>query len=154
MSASLRTGICFLIREIYVWRLFFFTVETICHNPCWPVVHTKESYDNTKLLLSCIQHHKYSLTHQWKPEIHSSSIRHSAWWYEDFWFFCKRGGKARSSPYGMRELSVCEQFLPRQKNFASDPILGPQKIFLPPLHTKLAQMKNSVRATSWNTEGL
>jgi hypothetical protein len=46
----------------------------------------------------------------------------------------------------VREWPNHKQFLPEQENTANDPLLDPQKIFLPPLHIKLGLMKNSAKA--------
>jgi hypothetical protein len=46
----------------------------------------------------------------------------------------------------VREWPSHKQFLCEQKNTANDSLVGPHKIFLPPIHIKLGLMKNSAKA--------
>jgi len=43
--------------------------------------------------------------------------------------------------------------IPGQKNAVNNPLIKPEKVYLPPLHTELGLIKNCVKALYQNTAG-
>jgi hypothetical protein len=53
----------------------------------------------------------------------------------------------------VRECPHRKQFLPERKNIANDPLVDGQKNFLPPLHIRLGQLENFMKAMNRNGGG-
>uniref|UniRef100_W5NAC5 Uncharacterized protein n=1 Tax=Lepisosteus oculatus TaxID=7918 RepID=W5NAC5_LEPOC len=66
-------------------------------------------------------------------------------------FIFEWDSRAKDSPYTKRDWPLCKHLVPGQRSVAHIPLVDPTKIFLPPLHIKLAFIKNFEKAM--NKEG-
>uniref|UniRef100_W5NAC9 Uncharacterized protein n=1 Tax=Lepisosteus oculatus TaxID=7918 RepID=W5NAC9_LEPOC len=61
-------------------------------------------------------------------------------------FIFEWDSRAKDSPYTKRDWPLCKHLVPGQRSVAHIPLVDPTKIFLPPLHIKLAFIKNFEKA--------
>jgi hypothetical protein len=55
--------------------------------------------------------------------------------------------------YIQKQWSNRDSLIPEKKNVLNNPLVNPEKVFLPPLHVKLGLMKNFVKGMDKNDAG-
>jgi hypothetical protein len=104
-------------------------------------VHKKETYENRKEILSCLNYQTY----QWHicgdlkvtailMGLHKGYIKFS-------YFLCKWDSRAKSVHYSKKNWHLRKSHTPGTKNAAHQPLVDPCKVLLAPLHIKLGLMK-------------
>lgn len=140
------------------WRLFIDSSKTslkavLLNNgnvlPSIPVghaVHMKETYENIKQLLKCINydHHHWSLCGDLKVVALLLGLQGGYTKY--CCFLCEWDSRARSDHYIRRHWPIRQSLQPGSKNVENPALVDTSKILLPPLHIKLGLMKNFVKA--------
>ena len=141
------------------WRLFIDSSKTslkavlLLHIgnvlPSIPVghaVHMKETYDNMKQLLRCIEYDQ----HQWQLcgdlKVVALLLGLQSGYTKYCCFLCEWDSRARSFHYIKRDWPLRLSMEPGIKNVQYHPFVESKKILLPPLHIKLGLMKNFVKA--------
>lgn len=140
------------------WRLFIDSSKlslkaVLLHQgndkPSIPLVHAvnmKETYESMALLLKLINYNQ----HQWKI---CSDLKVVAMLtglqqgYTKFMcFLCKWDSRARKEHYVRKDWPKRDSFTVGRENVKNSPLVGMDKIILPPLHIKLGLFKNFVKA--------
>ncbi|XP_050822620.1 uncharacterized protein LOC127057686 [Gopherus flavomarginatus] len=140
------------------WRLFVDSSKTslkavLLHNgnvlPSIPVghaVHMKETYDNMKQLLRCINYDQ----HQWQLcgdlKVVALLLGLQTGYTKYCCFLCEWDSRARDSHYIKKDWPLRQSLEPGRKSVQHPPLVKSRKILLPPLHIKLGLMKNFVKA--------
>ena len=148
------------------WRLFIDSSKrslkaVLLHNgnvkPSIPIahsVHLKESYENMKLLLQCINYQ----THQWHicgdlkvigllMGLQGGFTRHCC-------FLCMWNSRSTGDHYVKHDWENRTTYEPGKGNVKWMPLVDSKKIYLPPLHIKLGLMKNLVKQmANMNSQG-
>ena len=140
------------------WRLFIDSSKTslkavLLHNgnvlPSIPVghaVHMKETYDNMKQLLRCINYDQ----HQWQLcgdlKVVALLLGLQTGYTKYCCFLCEWDSRARDSHYIKKDWPLRQSLEPGRKSVQHPPLVESRKILLPPLHIKLGLMKNFVKA--------
>src|ERR1051325_3634387 len=98
----------------------------------------KKTYENINVLLKQIDYaqHKWHICEHLKVigllmGIQPGCTKH-------FCFLCEWDSRARQDLYVVRDWTRHTGLVPGQKNVAYPPLVDPGKIYLPPLHIKLA----------------
>jgi hypothetical protein len=140
------------------WRLFIDSSKSslkavLLHNgnvlPSIPVdyaVNMKESYDNMKLLLYCVNCKKY----QWQLCGDLAVVAVLLGLQQGYTKFCcflrEWDSRAKTSHYKRGDWPSGQLLEPGTKNVQHLPLVESSNILLPPLHIKLGPMKNFVKA--------
>ena len=140
------------------WRLFIDSSKTslktvLLHNgntmPSVPVgyaIHMKETYDNIKQLLTCINYDQ----HQWQLcgdlKVVALVMGLQLGYTKYCCFLCEWNSRAKDSHYIKKDGPVCQSLTSGKKNVQHPPLVESSKILLPPLHIKLGLIKNFVKA--------
>ena len=114
--------------------------------PVGHAVHMKETYDNMKQLLRCIEYDQ----HQWQLcgdlKVVALLLGLQSGYTKYCCFLCEWDSRARSFHYIKRDWPLRLSMEPGIKNVQYHPLVESKKILLPPLHIKLGLMKNFVKA--------
>jgi len=109
-------------------------------------VHLKETYDNLKQLLKCINYEQ----HQWPLcddlKVVSLLLGLQGGYTKYCCFICEWDSRARAAYYVRQNWPMRQSLEPGQKSVQHPPLVESEKILLPPLHIKLGVMKNFVKA--------
>ncbi|XP_065449041.1 uncharacterized protein LOC103306399 isoform X1 [Chrysemys picta bellii] len=140
------------------WRLFIDSSKTslkavLLHNgnvlPSIPVghaVHMKETYDNMKQLLRCINYDQ----HQWQLcgdlKVVALLLGLQTGYTKYCCFLCEWDSRARDSHYIKKDWPLRQSLESGRKSVQHPLLVESRKILLPPLHIKLGLMKNFVKA--------
>ena len=139
------------------WRLFIDSSKSslkgvLLHNentlPSIPVgytVHTKETYNNIKQLLRCINYdqHQWQLCGDLKVVALVMGLQPDYTKYSSL--LCEWNSQEKDLHYIKKDWPLRQSLTPGEKNAQHTPIVEFNKILLPPLHIKLAPMKNFAR---------
>jgi hypothetical protein len=109
-------------------------------------VNMKESYDNMKLLLNCVNYKKYQwqLCGDLKVVVLLLGLQQG---YTTCCCFLREwDSRAKTSHYKRRDWPSRQSLKPGIKNVQHLPLVESSNILLPPLHIKLGLMKNFVKA--------
>jgi hypothetical protein len=68
-------------------------------------------------------------------------------------FLCEWEGKDRKY-YIQKQYPKRKKLIPGQKNVINNPLINPEKVYLPPLHIKLGLTKNLIKAKNQNSAGI
>jgi hypothetical protein len=140
------------------WRLFIDSSKSslktvVPHNgnvlPSSPVgyaVNMKESYDNMKLLLNCVNYKKY----QWQVcgdlRVVAVLLGLQQGYTKFCCFLCEWDNRANTSHFKRRDWPSRQSLEPGTKNVQHLPLVESSNILLLLLHIKLGLMKNFVKA--------
>lgn len=140
------------------WRLFIDSSKyslkaVLIHNgnvlPTVPVAHAanmKETYSSMQLLLRYIRYeeHKWNICGDLK--VIALLLGLQLGWTKYCCFLCEWDSRDKKNHYIRKQWPKRTSLVPGQKNIAHDPLVEPNKVYLPPLHIKLGLMKNFVKA--------
>jgi hypothetical protein len=102
-----------------------------------------------KLLLEEIQYEKYNWNICGDLKVFLSCLATKC-----FVAFCVSGIVGRQKIISSKNSVLNENCLiPGQKNVLNTPLINREKVYLPPLHTKLGLIKNSIKAVDQNRAG-
>lgn len=161
-------NICGLMSAINIdynpdeWRLFVDASKTslkavLLHNgnqlPSVPVAYAvamKETYENLKELLRCINYGQ----HQWSIcgdlKVVAILLGLQGGYTKYCCFLCEWDSRAKALHYIKRDWPLRQTLQPGTKNVKYPALVDSNKILLPPLHIKLGLMKNFVKAMDRN----
>ena len=144
------------------WQLF---INSSVHNlkalllhegnilPSIPVacaIHKKETYENVKEILNCMNYKTY----QWhicsNLKIVTTLMGLQKSYSKFCCFVCMWDSRARSVLYSKKNCPLYKSHTLRTKSTARQPLADPCKMLLPPLYIKLGLMKNSVKTLDRN----
>jgi len=140
------------------WRLFIDSSTlslkaVLLHNgnllPSIPVghaVHMKETYDNLKHLLTCLQYGKYQWHLCCDLKVVALLMGLQLGFTKYCCFLCEWDSRAKTLHYVKRDWQARQSLKVGEKNVQHPPLVEAQKIVLPALHIKLGMMKNFVKA--------
>jgi hypothetical protein len=106
----------------------------------------KESYDNTKLLLNCVNYKKYQWQLYGDLKVVDVLLGLQQGYTTFCCFLCEWDSRANTSHYKRRDWPSRQSLEPGIKNIQHLPLVETSNILLPPLHIKLGVMKNFVKA--------
>jgi hypothetical protein len=108
-------------------------------------IHKKETYENMKEILSCMNYkiYQWHICSNLKVITILMGLQKS---YTKFsCFLCMWDSHGRSVLYSKKNCPLYKSHTLRMKNIARQPLVDPHKVLLPPLYIKLGLMKNSVK---------
>jgi hypothetical protein len=139
------------------WRLFIDSSKVslqavLLHNgnkypsvPLAHVVNMKESYENTKLLLEKIHYTKCKWIICGDLKVIALLLGLQLGCTKYCCFVCEWDNRDRKKPLRPKTVAKTTFACFRKKNVLNNPLVNPEKVFLPPLHIKLGLMKNFVK---------
>lgn len=147
------------------WRLFIDSSKTslkavLLHNgnehPSIPLAyaaHMKETYANMELLLQMIQYERYSWHICGDLKVIALVLGLQLGYTKFCCFLCEWDSRDRENHFVKKQWPKRLNLKPGEKNVLYQPLVNPEKIYLPPLHIKLGLMKNFVKAMDRHGEG-
>jgi hypothetical protein len=106
----------------------------------------KETYDNMKLLLNCVNYKKY----QWQLcgdlKVVAVLLALQQGYKKVCCCLCEWDSREKTSHYKRRDWPSRQSLEPGRNNVQHLPLVESSNILLPPLHIKLGLMKNFVKA--------
>lgn len=141
------------------WRLFIDSSKlslkaVLLHNgnrlPSIPVGHTvymKETYDNLKQLLNCLQYSKYGWHLCCDLKVVALLMGLQLGYTKYCCFLCEWDSRAKTLHYVERDWPQRKSLKVGEKNVQHPALAETHKILLPSLHIKLGVMKNFVKST-------
>ena len=139
------------------YRLFIDSSRTslkavLLHNgnqiPAIPVahaVHMKETYENLRNLLQKLNYEQFKWCVCADLKVIAIITGLQGGYTKHCCFLCHWDSRAKEQ-YTITKWPPRKQLVPGEMNVANEPLVDPQKIFLPPLHIKLGLMKVFVKA--------
>lgn len=144
--------------EPHEWRLFIdalkaslkavflFNGNTYPSVPIGHAVNMKETYDNIKFLLTCINYEQ----HQWRIcadlKVVAIIFGLQLGYTKYCCFLCEWDSRATKQHYEVKNWLTREKLESGVKNVLSESLVQSENIILSPLHIKLGLMKNFVKA--------
>jgi hypothetical protein len=113
--------------------------------PVGYAVNIKESYDNMKLLLNCVNYKEYQLQLCGDLKVVAVLLVLQQGYTKLCCFLCEWDSRAKTSHYKRRDWPF-RQSLEEGTNNVLHLLLESSNILLPPLHIKLGLMKNFIKA--------
>ena len=130
------------------WRLFIDSSKTslkaaLLHNgnkmqsiPVGYAVHVKETHDNIKVLLKCINYNQ----HQWQLcsdlKVVALVMGLQLGYTKYCCFLCEWNSREKDFHYIKKDWPLRQSLTPGEKNVKHPPLVESSKILLPPLHIK------------------
>ncbi|XP_053968164.1 uncharacterized protein LOC128869618 [Anastrepha ludens] len=124
--------------------------------PSVPVAHAakmKETYENMKVLLDCINYSNYKWQICADLKVVAIVLGLQTGYTKFCCFLCEWDSRARDKHYKVKAWPKRKEFIPGAKNVSSKPLVDSNDIILPPLHIKLGLMKNFVKAMDKTGKG-
>ena len=140
------------------WRLFIDSSSrslkaVLLHNgnifPSIPIahsVHLKEEYGNVKILLQMIDYDKYKWEVCGDFKMIGFLLGLQGGYTKYSCFLCLWDSRATDQHYATKDWPLRDALLPGKYNVIHPPLVGKEKILLPPLHIKLGLAKQFVKA--------
>lgn len=147
------------------WRLFVDASKSslkavLLHNsnqlPSVPVAYAvsmKETYENLKELLRCINYDQHHWSICGDLKVIAILLGLQGGYTKYCCFICEWDSRAREMHYAKRDWPLRQSLQPGSKNVNHPALVDSNKIILPPLHIKLGLMKNFVKAMDKNKAG-
>jgi len=147
------------------WRLFMDSSKTslkavLLHNgnhyPSIPIAYAaqmKETYENMKFLLTMIQYEKYSWYICADLKVIAIVLGLQPGYTKFCCFLCEWNSRDKQNHFIKKDWTPRDNYTPGNKNILYEPLVKPEKVYLPPLHIKLGLMKNFVKAMDRNGTG-
>ena len=140
------------------WRLFLDSSKlslkaVLLHNgntlPSIPVgyaIHMKETYENMKDMLNCINYDRYKWQVCGDLKMVAILLGLQLGYTKYCCFLCEWDSRATTLHYKRKDWPLRQALEPGTKNILQQPLIESSKILLPPLHIKLGLIKNFVKA--------
>jgi hypothetical protein len=107
--------------------------------------NTKESYENTKLLLEKIQYEKYNWNIYGDSKVIAVLLGLQLGCTKFCCFLCVWDIRDRKHQYIQKQWNKRESLLPGHKSIVNTSLINREKVYLPPLHIKIGLIKNFVK---------
>ena len=116
-------------------------------------VHMKETYNNIKQLLRCINYdqHQWQLCGNLKVVVLMMGLQLGYTKYSCF--LCEWNSRAKDLHYIKKDWPLCQSLTYEEKNVQHPLLVESNKILLPPLHIKLEIMQNFAKAINKTKAG-
>jgi hypothetical protein len=116
-------------------------------------VNMKESYENTKLLLEKIHYEKYKWNICGDLKVIALLLGLQLGYTKYCCFLGEWDSRDIKNRYIQKQWPKRDSLIPGNKNVLNNPLVNPEKVFLPPLHIRLGLMRNFVKAINKNGAG-
>jgi hypothetical protein len=142
------------------WRLFIDSSKrslkaVLLHNgnvkPSIPVAHVvgmKETYESMAAILKVINYSEHAWNICGDLKVVALLLGMQMGYTKYMCFLCLWDSRDDKAHYEVKEWPPRSDFVVGKHNVQHQPLVDPQKIYLPPLHIKLGLMKNFVKALS------
>ena len=112
--------------------------------PVGYAVHIKETYDNIKVLLKCINYNQHQRQLCGDLKVITLVMDLQLGYTKYSCFLCEWNSREKDSHYIKNDSPIRQSLTPEEKNVKHPPLVESGKILLPLLHIKLRLMKNFV----------